>query len=56
MRGGVIGGAAGDVTTVLLDVAAWAAIHAATGYAAHRLPARRLAADTWITRPRHWEQ
>lgn len=32
-------------TTVLLDAAAWAVIHLATGYAAHRLPASRLDRD-----------
>lgn len=43
------------VIAVALDVAAWAAIHAGTGYAAHRLPAGRVARDSWITRPRRWE-
>ncbi|HVF32677.1 MAG TPA: hypothetical protein VM933_06540 [Acidimicrobiales bacterium] len=40
---------------VLVDVVAWGAIHAATGYLVHRLPARRLGRDTWLTRPRAWE-
>lgn len=46
----------GDVATVALDVVAWAAIHAGTGYAAHRLPHARLASDSWLTRPRRWER
>jgi glycosyl-4,4'-diaponeurosporenoate acyltransferase len=41
--------------TVLLDVAAWGLIHAATGYAAHRLPAARLQRDGWLLRPRPFE-
>lgn len=41
--------------TVVLDVLAWGLFHAATGYAAHRLPARRLARDGWLMRPRRFE-
>lgn len=48
--------ALGTTTTVLLDVVAWAAIHAGTGYAAHRLSAGQLAHDSWLTRARAWER
>ena len=41
--------------TLLVDIAAWGAFHAATGYAAHRLPDRRLAEDGWLLRPRAFE-
>ena len=41
---------------VLLDVVAWAVIHAGTGYLVHRLPAARFERDTWLTRPRRWER
>ena len=41
--------------TVLVDVAAWGFFHAATGYAAHRLGADRLARDGWLLRPRGFE-
>ena len=37
---------------VLVDVVAWGVIHASTGYLVHRLPARRFARDTWLTRAR----
>lgn len=46
----------GRTATVVLDVAVWAAIHALTGYAAHRCSTERLAADSWLTRPRRWER
>lgn len=39
----------------LLDVVAWGAIHAATGYAAHRIPTDRLRRDGWLLRRRTWE-
>lgn len=42
--------------TVVVDVAAWGAFHSATGYAAHRLPARRLARDGWLLRERAFER
>jgi glycosyl-4,4'-diaponeurosporenoate acyltransferase len=41
--------------TVVVDVVAWGAFHAATGYAAHRLPERRLSRDGWLLRPRPFE-
>lgn len=41
--------------TVALDVAAWAAIHAGTGYLVHRLPARCFDRDLAIHRPRAFE-
>jgi glycosyl-4,4'-diaponeurosporenoate acyltransferase len=44
-----------DALTVALDVAAWGAAHAGTGYLAHRLPAAWLARDRWWFRPRRWE-
>jgi glycosyl-4,4'-diaponeurosporenoate acyltransferase len=40
---------------VLVDVVAWAAFHAGTGYLVHRLPARLFEHDTWLTRPRSFE-
>jgi glycosyl-4,4'-diaponeurosporenoate acyltransferase len=43
------------LTNVLVDVGAWAAIHAATGYAAHRLALDRLQRDTWLLRVRAFE-
>lgn len=42
--------------TVLVDVVAWGAFHAATGYAAHRLADDRLARDGWALRPRRVER
>jgi glycosyl-4,4'-diaponeurosporenoate acyltransferase len=45
-----------DGVTIAVDVAAWAAIHAATGYAAHRIPASRLQRDSWLTRARGFER
>lgn len=42
--------------TVLVDVAAWGLFHAATGYAAHRVPADRLAREGWWLRPRSFER
>ena len=41
--------------TLALDVAAWAVVHASTGYLAHRLPARRIAGDGWLLAPRRFE-
>jgi len=43
-----------DAATVVLDVVAWAAVHAGTGYAVHRLPASRLG-DAWLYRHRRFE-
>jgi glycosyl-4,4'-diaponeurosporenoate acyltransferase len=40
---------------VAVDVVAWAAFHASTGYLVHRLPACRFASDTFLTRPRRFE-
>lgn len=39
-----------------LDIAAWAVIHAGTGYAAHRLSAGFCDRDTWLTSLRSWER
>jgi len=41
--------------TVAVDVVAWGVIHAATGYAAHRLGDSRLGRDGRLLRPRRWE-
>ena len=41
--------------TLLSDVAAWGAIHAASGYGVHRLPLERLERDGWLLRPRRFE-
>jgi glycosyl-4,4'-diaponeurosporenoate acyltransferase len=41
--------------TVGVDVLAWGVIHAATGYAAHRLDGSRLSRDGWLLRPRRFE-
>jgi glycosyl-4,4'-diaponeurosporenoate acyltransferase len=43
------------VVTVVVDIAAWGLVHATTGYAAHRLGPRRLAADGWLLRRRGFE-
>jgi glycosyl-4,4'-diaponeurosporenoate acyltransferase len=45
-----------DVATVVADVLAWGAIHAGTGYIAHRLSAERFDHDTWLTRIRAIER
>ncbi|MCU1401623.1 MAG: hypothetical protein JWN62_4732 [Acidimicrobiales bacterium] len=39
-----------------LDVAAWGAIHAGTGYIAHRLPMSLCERETWLTTIRSWER
>jgi glycosyl-4,4'-diaponeurosporenoate acyltransferase len=44
------------VPNVVVDVGAWFVIHAATGYAVHRLPLRRLQRDNWLLRPRNVER
>ena len=41
--------------TVLVDAVAWGVFHAATGYAAHRLPDHRLREDGLLLRPRRFE-
>lgn len=41
-----------DPVTVVVDVAAWALIHAGTGYLAHRVPSAWLARDRWLFRER----
>ncbi|HEU5036874.1 MAG TPA: hypothetical protein VFT70_07710 [Nocardioides sp.] len=45
-----------QAVTIVVDVAAWAAFHALTGYAAHRLDDRRLARDGWLLRLRPFER
>ena len=42
-------------TTVVVDIIAWGAFHALTGYAAYRLAERRLARDGWLLRQRPFE-
>ncbi|RYB91686.1 hypothetical protein EUA93_16150 [Nocardioides oleivorans] len=41
--------------TVVVDIVAWGAFHAATGYAAHRLSDAQLDRDRWGLRPRAFE-
>ncbi len=41
---------------VLANVAFWAAVHAGTGYAVHRLPVARLQRDGWLLRVRALER
>jgi glycosyl-4,4'-diaponeurosporenoate acyltransferase len=41
--------------TIAVDVVAWGAFHAGTGYAAHRLGDRRLARDGRLLRARRFE-
>ena len=41
--------------TIAVDVIAWGALHAGTGYAAHRLGDSRLGRDGWLLRPRCFE-
>lgn len=45
-----------DGVAVLVDIAAWGAVHAGTGYVAHRLPLSRLGRDGWLLRPRRFER
>jgi glycosyl-4,4'-diaponeurosporenoate acyltransferase len=42
--------------TLAADVLAWGVFHAATGYAAHRLPASWLQRDGRLLRPRRFER
>jgi len=42
--------------TVLLDAFVWAAWSVAVGAAAHRVPTRFFARDTWVTSARAWER
>ncbi|MEP6798102.1 MAG: hypothetical protein ABI890_08145, partial [Lapillicoccus sp.] len=42
-------------TTVVVDVLAWGALHAGTGYLAHRLAQRHLTQDSWLLHPRAFE-
>ena len=45
-----------DLALVAVDIVAWGAIHASTGYLVHRLPATRFDHDTALTRPRRIER
>ena len=42
--------------TVAIDVAAWGAIHASTGYFVHRISTARLSRDWWFHRERRFER
>ena len=44
-----------ETATILVDIAAWGAFHALTGYAAHRLDDSRLERDGWLLRQRAFE-
>lgn len=44
-----------QAVTVAVDIVAWGAFHAATGYAAHRLADDRLRGDGWLLRQRPFE-
>lgn len=44
------------VLLIGVDVAAWGAIHAGTGWYVHRLALARVDHDTWLTRGRRWER
>jgi glycosyl-4,4'-diaponeurosporenoate acyltransferase len=46
----------GILLLVALNAGTWAAWSAVVGYGAHRLPAARLDADGFLTRPRRWER
>ena len=39
-----------------LNIVAWGAIHAGTGYLAHRLPESFCRRETWLTKLRWWER
>lgn len=43
------------ITALVVDVAVWAAWGTLVGWAGARLPAERLARDSWLTRLRRWE-
>lgn len=45
----------GKTAHIAADFMAWAAVHAATGYLAHRLPDRCYQGDRWLWRARPWE-
>jgi glycosyl-4,4'-diaponeurosporenoate acyltransferase len=45
-----------DAWTIALDVVAWGAVHASTGYLAHRTPLRRLQRDVGPLRLTRWER
>lgn len=49
-------GSTSDVVVALVDAAVWAVWSSACGYAAHRIPADRLARDGWLLRIRPVER
>jgi len=44
-----------DTVAVLVSCAAWVLVGLVSGYLLVRLPAERFAEDTWLTRPRRFE-
>lgn len=42
--------------TLAADIVVWSVVHAATGYAVHRLPLSRLQRDGWLLRSRAGER
>ena len=44
-----------DPVTVVVDIVAWAVVHAGSGYLVHRLPVAALARDRRLFRERRWE-
>ena len=46
----------GYAVALALNIIGWAAAHAGTGYAVHRIDRRHFESDTWLTRIRPWEQ
>jgi glycosyl-4,4'-diaponeurosporenoate acyltransferase len=45
-----------DLATVVVNVVAWATIHASTGYLVHRLPVDALSRDGWLLQERRFER
>jgi len=43
-------------TLLIIDIVAWGAIHAATGYLVHTLPTTLLERDHWLFRTRRFER
>jgi len=44
-----------DVPAVLVSCLAWLMIGVTTGFTLHKMPVSRFAHDTWLTRPRRFE-
>jgi glycosyl-4,4'-diaponeurosporenoate acyltransferase len=45
----------GDIAAVFVSVLAWLFIGFSTGFVLHRVPVKRFDHDTWLTRPRRFE-